>query len=371
MKDANSSAKKNEHVGFVTVGQAGGNVGKELMKRGYEVLFLNSSLQDLETLGDITHFYHIKSGEGSAGDRNKVMELAETDIDNIIAEINAKILCEHVFVIFSAGGGTGSGLSPALIHIIATQTSKKVGACVILPDSNEVARVLLNAYECVYELSEIKEMGACFFIDNNSLPNRHDINKIFATTFDSFIQAAKHHSIDGNIDLEEVKTLLSTPGAAVLGATRKYTCTEPKDGRQSPVTPERISASLTQALRKGIFAPIENDRLLTRMGISTADDLSIEVLRQEFGEWDIFQGRNPDQNVVILTGLSFPHERLTEIKETAEKKLAEREEKKQAPKRLLEPPSFRKEAGTPEGEAAESKDKKAILSRYLKRGRQP
>ena len=90
-----------KEIGFVAVGQAGGNIGSLLEEKGFNDLYLNTSAEDLSTLVNAKHKYHIKGGEGCNKDRDKAMSLLAKDYDKIIEEINTKVPEKMVFVIFS------------------------------------------------------------------------------------------------------------------------------------------------------------------------------------------------------------------------------------------------------------------------------
>lgn len=51
-----------KRIGFVAIGQAGGNIGRLFEQKGYTVLYLNTSQEDLSTLKDVKFTYHIKGG---------------------------------------------------------------------------------------------------------------------------------------------------------------------------------------------------------------------------------------------------------------------------------------------------------------------
>lgn len=53
-----------KEIGFVAIGQAGGNIGALLEKRGHDVFFLNTSEEDLNLLSQSLHKYHLKGGRG-------------------------------------------------------------------------------------------------------------------------------------------------------------------------------------------------------------------------------------------------------------------------------------------------------------------
>lgn len=44
-------------IGFIAVGQAGGNIGQQFEKRGYPVLYINTSQEDLDTLKNSKLYY--------------------------------------------------------------------------------------------------------------------------------------------------------------------------------------------------------------------------------------------------------------------------------------------------------------------------
>ena len=95
-------------IAFVAVGQAGGNIGQLFEDKGFTVLYVNTSQEDLDTLEKAKFKYHIPNGEGCNKDRRKAKQLVIDDFDNIVAEIESKIKADMIFVIFASGGGTGS-----------------------------------------------------------------------------------------------------------------------------------------------------------------------------------------------------------------------------------------------------------------------
>jgi len=205
------------NIGFITIGQAGGNIGLFLQELGYKVLFMNTSQEDLDTLKKAEHKYHIKNGEGCNKDRDKAKKLIYEDFSAISEQIRQNFKDEEfIYVIFSSGGGTGSGSSPMLIELLIQHENKKVGAITTLPDQKEPSRPFINAYECFTELESIKNICATFILDN-SKQDKFVINKEFVELFDSFISISEHHNTGGNIDTAEMKELLSTRGATIIG----------------------------------------------------------------------------------------------------------------------------------------------------------
>ncbi len=296
-----------KEIGFVAIGQAGGNIGKLFEKMGYTVLYINTSEEDLRTLPDAAHKYHLEGGEGCNKDRTKAKKLLACNIEKVIKEVSGKVPQNMVFTIFSAGGGTGSGIGPMLTDILRQDLDKMAGAVTILPGENESVKAHVNAWDCVRELADIEETGACFFIDNNTMKAKMKLNEIFVRLMDEFISIPeKKASAFGNIDRAEIKEVLSTRGAAVISRTSKQDTT---------------TARVIEHLRKGIFAEMDEVKAVKYMAILAAGSqaaINLQALQAEFGiAYDIFQGFEAEQTICCLSGLRFPFSRMEKIKTKA------------------------------------------------------
>jgi len=288
-----------KNIGFVALGQGGGNIGMLLEKRGYTVLFMNTSQEDLDTLKDVKHSYHITNGEGCNKDRDKSKSLIIEDFDNIAKQIEDKVKEDYIYVIFSAGGGTGSGGAPMLMDMLIQHTGRRVGAITILPAKNEPLKTFINSYECFKELENVEGTCATFILDNNRL-ERTLINSTFCNLFDSFLGSSQHVHASGNIDKAEVFEMLGAHGSAVICNTTDT---------------EATTANAIKSFEQNIFAPIENDRVIRYIGISSTSPLNIEDVTKTVGvPLDIFQGTNPKETLVMLCGLSYPYGALEEIR---------------------------------------------------------
>ena len=71
-------------IGFVSIGQAGGNIGDLLAEKGYNVLAINTSKEDLATLKFITHKYHVPNGLGCSKNRDTAKQAIASYFDNIV-----------------------------------------------------------------------------------------------------------------------------------------------------------------------------------------------------------------------------------------------------------------------------------------------
>ena len=82
-----------KEIGFVAIGQAGGNVGRLFEKMGYTVLYINTSEEDLKTLPDAAHKYHLEGGDGCNKDRAKAKKLLAQNIDRVMKEVSGNYIC--------------------------------------------------------------------------------------------------------------------------------------------------------------------------------------------------------------------------------------------------------------------------------------
>lgn len=286
-----------EQFGVLALGQCGSNIGVEFSKLGYETVYVNTSKEDLTTIKGI-HKIHIPNSDGAAKDRKRVLQLASEYIGDIVDKITSILSQKYIICTFSAGGGTGSGLSVPLITYL-TQIGKVCIPIVVLPDDNvESAKSCENSYNVCAELMSTRGLGATFLLDN-SRENKFIINNRFVRELDTFINL-KNSSMYGNIDIAERKQILSCPGIAVIGKVSKSKST---------------AADVVQSLHNGIYAKIES-KIAYYLGISTSNkSLSINSITKEFESiYDVFSGISESTTIAIVSGLQWPMKRIEKFK---------------------------------------------------------
>ena len=119
-------------IAILGLGQAGSNIAQSFYELNYSVAVLNSSQEDLNAV-KVEHKIKIRNGEGASKNRQAILKLAAESIDEIIENITTVLKNQYIIVIFSAGGGTGSGLSTFICSYL-TQVGKTVIPVVVLPD---------------------------------------------------------------------------------------------------------------------------------------------------------------------------------------------------------------------------------------------
>ena len=295
-------------VAIVGVGGAGTNIAFCLEKLGYTTIHINSSTQDESAIKGAKNIRHLKGFNGCAGNR-ALAEKALAENMDIVDEISA-LEESIVYVIFSSAGGTGSGVSTALIDMLVEETDKTICAIVVLPDKDEDFDFHVNSYKCCQELLEIENMGSVMFLDNNS-GNKQTINSICTTMLNTFLSNNSVSEL-GNVDEQEKRTILSTHGSMVLSVL----------GNEK-ASSEKVIEMLTT---NNIFAPIQKDGKCEYIGIiNSAKKINKDDIIKIVGiPRRTFEGYGSDKTITAISGLSFPFDHLNSIKEIAKQKHDER-----------------------------------------------
>lgn len=292
-------------IGFVAVGQAGGNIGKLFEAKGFSVLYLNTSREDLDTLKGVKYMYHITGGEGCNKDRNKAKKLVIDDFENISREIYEKLDVPMIYVIFSSGGGTGSGCGPMLIDLLlddiacGTSTVEAVGAVTVIPGENESIKAQINCYECFEELTGIENIASTLIVDN-SKGDKLLLNRSLVNAFYNFVEIpARDNDERGNIDRAEIEETLKAKGMLIV--------------TKLPAK-ESSTAAVLDSFKNSIYAPIEPDRVIKYIAITVAGDVDVDAMSKEIGiPVDVFQTYNDNCTVCCLSGLNYPKSRLEAV----------------------------------------------------------
>lgn len=294
--------------GFIGIGAYGGNQCLPFYKKGYPCLFINTALQDLNSLTDVDekYKYHIPGGEGCNKDRKKSKELFRKDIDNIMNEVKDKLPgTEILFIVGSSGGGTASGILASMKRIVMNELNLK--ACIIItvfPNTKvESVKAMMNCYETLAEIEQLNEPGATFILDNDKNSNKLRINDMFFCYLDALL-TSNSSSILGNVDTAEVEEMLSTSGMAIIS----------KLGKDKSDTQQLINT-----FHNNVYAPLEDDGVIKYIGLINVGNgkaIRIEDIYAEVGmPLDAFIGYESDATICVLSGLSLPYTKIQEIKE--------------------------------------------------------
>lgn len=297
----------NERYGFVGIGSMGGNVATTFNLKGYQIMVANTAQSDLDSL-DISADckYHILNGYGSSKDRKKAKKLlAENNCENFDLLINEIVerfrKCKIIFLIVSSGGGSGSGMLPAITQRLLNETDKIICTVTCIPDNKASLKEFMNCYEFFQELESIEGRGATFIIDNNRKRNKITLNEQFSCYMDAFLNAETASTL-GVVDRAEIESVLSQKGMCIIN---KY-------GSDIATT-----QSVIERIRDNIYAPLENDEVVANIAlINSNDKVRLNEIVTNIGKpLATFEGFESDATILAVSGLSFPYNKLGEIKQ--------------------------------------------------------
>lgn len=228
-------------VGIIGVGQGGTSLGVELAKSVgmndfNKFISFNLSKSDLDSVSNFIHKENliqlVDSSFGSGKNRNKSKGLLgyEDIREKIINETNRVFNgeCNLIFVLFSTGGGTGSGVGPILTSIIESDEIKKpskngkplVFGIPLLPDQSEGEIAQENTIEALKEMSYLcdKKVARFILVDNNKYNDiKEDVTRWQAINADVVKFLTRYLTVSytsqfSNLDFEDRMNALAVPG---------------------------------------------------------------------------------------------------------------------------------------------------------------
>lgn len=288
-----------KEFGLLGIGACGGNQVAAFKKYNLTSFYINSAIEDLNSLGlQDMHYYHIKGATGCHKDRKVSKQYLARNYEEILKNIEHYLSGKYIFLFGSLGGGTSSGMCALMTELLENELGKVVIPIVTLPHFEESLQAKMNAYETLKELFTCSQ-HTVFIVDNNKESNYSKSNEILANLIYSLISDVSH-SIDGIYDYSEICAMLEQKGYGILNFyTRKPTQTD-------------ITTSIKTAINNNIFADIENHNSLYYCGIKSSTmrktvKINYEELQLSFGYWrDIFQGYQTKNDMIFLSGLQYP-----------------------------------------------------------------
>ncbi len=280
---------------MIGLGNCGSKIVKMFNDLGYHTMFANGSQQDLKLLGNIKNVYKLEGFDGFGGHRERAMDClaANEAFTEALENIKQKI----VFLIYSTGGSTGSGLSTIVAAYIQDyyDGDKIVCTVPVLPSADESINKHRNAYQAMQELMELEHMGATFILDNDSEDDLKKINRIFVLSMNSFLTDESIGEMN-NFDESERIEMLAEAGSMMISLSK--------------------GKSVSRILEKNIYAVRQEDRVCGNIGIihNGIDDISLDELIADVGKpLNIYEGFGGKSSLVAISGLSFPLDHITKI----------------------------------------------------------
>lgn len=285
--------------GLLGIGACGGNQVAAFRKYNLPSFYVNSAMEDLNSLGlQDMHYYHVKGATGCHKDRNVSKTYLAHHYEDILKHIERNLTGKYVFLFGSTGGGTSSGMCALMTELLENELGKIVIPIITIPSLSESLQAKTNSYELLKELFGCAQ-HTIFIVDNNKESNLAKSNETLANLIYSLISDVST-SVDGIYDYSEICNMLEQKGYGILNYfTRKPTQAD-------------ITSSIKSAVANNIFADIELHNTLYYCGIKSSTmrktiKIDYEELQLTFGYWrDVFQGYQTKSDMIFMSGLQYP-----------------------------------------------------------------
>ena len=310
-----------ERIACVGVGQCGSNMVKELEKLDFNSFYVNTSLEDLDTIiTDKKNKYHIKGTKGMAKDRHMAKEciLSGNTAENVVFAINDQYsMVDIVVFYYSLSGGTGGTMGNFIAEEMSdTFRDKTIIVVAIKGKSTEDVGLQANAIESLTHLKTLLDDGIItqvHLLDNDNRDDIFSINKDFALSFDKFV-SFDEITTEGNLDEEEKEKLLIEHGMAVM---LEFEDEDFANGLSNST----VSTLYTNWIKN----PTLHGLILNR---KQNKEINKAIVQDVLGIPNYTHGStwNEDSNVLFASGMSFNETILTILNKNASE-LAERKKK--------------------------------------------
>lgn len=316
-------------IGFLGFGQAGSLFADVAKREGFQAIAFNTAQVDLDVLDhlDAADRMHLGGFEGAGKNREIGLEAFEEHSDIIKDTISNKFHDYHILMpIFALGGGTGSGMAPAVINLLTSLFDTKViSPVLLLPHDRESLRAKMNTLEAFAAISENEDIGATFIFDNqkiNDMYPSYTISERYDTFRETFIdlvkqfnEATERHSRISNLDAMDLLTVFSERGCALFSDLT----IEEKECNNPSIIGERLLHSLEfSAYATTDYSHLSKVAVIGEYPEEFTRHITVDALFENISiPLEIFTGIYPNDEssqenklYSLTTGLPFPNNRL-------------------------------------------------------------
>lgn len=293
---------------FIGVGLGGCRVVNAIQLKGYECYYINTAIGDFDALTDVANdmVYPVPKAKGCDKDMDLAMEMVGEYIDDIYNKIYSNYSkYQHIYFVFSAGGGTGAGSAPAMAEYFARTFAgtKTVGLIIILPSKDDNALSSANALRCLQYIEENCPSVTSKILLDNEQEDKFVINSAFADQIDNLLSLPENN-------VQQTRVLKSADERETLGllATKKYihisTISAPskKSGSTEPYIIESVKYIPKPDVRECVSIAVS-------ISESTQEDFNPDNLYKCYGRpiGDIKAGfNNSSVSYAYVFGTEFP-----------------------------------------------------------------
>ena len=334
-------------LGLIGIGNCGNQV-VSLAKETKDIpgIAINTSDKDLENVKNLTVF-KIGSSKGAGKSRDKAKAYVKQMMKQLLSQEKFKSHIDEndvVAVVASTGGGTGSGISVMLTHLLSTMyVDKRFILVHVLPSLKESLAAQQNTIEY---LKEMNNFNATYMSYDNGCKDGLPSNIMMKQMNEEIVEDLSVIRGDyllstpfTSIDEEDLTKILEVPGRLVVH--RVY------DIKEKDIDKVGIEDMLIQKLTDVTYSTeLHNDNRVMKMGVilnvteklSNKIDTNFTEFKNQIGNpiegFEHVAIIEPSMNlknraIVISSGLSLPEDRIEKINERIQEILDEIEKQKQ------------------------------------------
>lgn len=316
---------------IIGCGKAGNKITNEILagdKSGQLVgLFVNTSYNDMANLSKRTddNTFLFTSTNGSGRDRSIAQSYVKDQIKALITAITNFPLRDNVYIITSADGGTGSGITPMICQLLRNAfdskgLDRKINLISIMPNQktddplafenaigfwNDIVKIRKDKQGNEFSIKD-KCLDSIKIVDNTKGKNYSDINsRLVQSLLNSFNMNGVHD--EGDIDDKDSFKFNTEKGFSII--------------LNIPSGYNTAKEAIDKAISDCIYAVPDNYNC-NYLGISlTEEDYLIEEVRDCFpivNKTTYRTYNNSKHNTVVLSGCAEPNELITNIAQKLE-----------------------------------------------------
>lgn len=295
---------KASEILFIGIGQGGNNLISDLYQSNPRIntFYINTTEDDVKGM-DVKHKHIFTGGQGTAKDRDVAKEYANGEIRAVADKTNAFKDIKYVFLAFTMGGGTGSGIGPDLADmLLSIRSDLKVILVPMTSFSHESVKTHMNVLACWNEIIELEDVGI-MLIDNNKRSTKSEINNEFVRLFNLMLNMNAEYHKDGVIDLSEIGLMAGSDGMMGIYDLSEY-------GKKD------IATIMKESIFGGVGIDCEYLGMTLPDGVNRAKILDIFNYRL-----DSFQGYSKNNPLLVLSGSNINSKPIQKIQQAAQDKI--------------------------------------------------
>lgn len=323
-------------VAVIGIGNGGSQVALAAAKKGIPCMVMNTSTKDLDdsVIGSTINAFRIGDGWGSGKDRTNAIELFKSNgnegIKAIFNNPHFKATVEPanvVFITYSCGGGTGSGIGPIFAQYChKAYAGKVIIPFGILPKAAESLKAQANTIACVDETSKIGTpymLADLSFYENESQEvSFKKIGEYMADVMGVIRGDYLQMSAAGMADERDLLTVISEPG--YMAVHMKTGITEPMLGNKTLLGFILDEVRHSPACRIQRDGMIQYNLIIANVGSFIDDPLKqgnydelnnfVGGPKATFNNYAVDDMRTEYDVICVSTGMSLPIDRFNAAK---------------------------------------------------------